>query len=383
MKVCYFGTYIKDYIRNRVIIKGLKEHKLEVSECHYPLWKGNEPRIGKIKGYRGLIFISISYIKAYLFLFLQAFDILKKPDVIIVGYTGHLDVPLAYLLSRIWRIPLVFDFHISLHNTFIKDRKVARDSTFISKFLRFIDRFSLSLSDLALLDTNAHIDHISKNLMCSRSKFKRLWVGEDPEIFHPVDVKKFEDFTVIYFGEFIPLHGMEYIIEAARILEEKKVQFLLVGKGQLFEKTKSRAIGLKNVIFKGWVEYQNLPELISKSHISLGIFGNTDKAYRVIPNKIYESIACNIPVITGDTPAINEIFEHSKNIYLCRMADGASLANAIMKLKTSKQLRDRISTNAYTLYKEKFTPYKIGKEIINELNKLELKKTLMGKGSKH
>ncbi len=367
MKILYFGTYSRDYIRNRVIIRGLKENGVDVVECHYALWRGVEPRINEFKGLKGLIRLSFNFFKAYIILTFKIFSTTSKPDFIIVGYTGHFDIPLAFIVSKILRRPLAFDFHVSLWDTFVMDRKIIKKGSLFEKILRGIDRTSLILPDIIFLDTSSHIEFVSNEFKINKGKFRRFWVGEEDDFFYPVKTEKFKEFTVIQFGGFIPLHGTEYIIEAARILKDEKIKFLLVGKGQCFKEIRELSSGLKNVEFTGWVEPEKLPELISKCHISLGIFGDTDKARRVIPNKIYESIACKIPVITGDTPAIREVFTHKKDIYLCKMMDGKSIADAIITLKNDERLREKIASNGYKLFLEKFTPFKIGKDVIEEL----------------
>jgi len=371
MKICYLGTYSKEYIRNRVIIKGLMTNGAEVIQCHYPMWTGVEPRIGQFKGIFGFLRLGTKFLVAYINLFFKALEIQNKPDVLLVGYTGHFDIPLAFLFSRLWRIPLVFDFHVSLWDTFVKDRMLVKKGSLMEKLLRFVDRTSIRLSDLLFLDTDHHIEFVANEFKVEKKKFRRFWVGEDPELFHPVNTKKFKEFTVIYFGGFIPLHGMEVIVEAARRLQKKNIKFIFAGKGQLFEKTVRMAEGLKNVEFLGWVAPEKLPELISRSHVCLGIFGKTDKARRVIPNKLYEGIACAIPVVTGDTPAIREVFKHRKNIFLCEIGSGESLADALLELKRDGKLRKEIGLNGYRLFKSEFTPDRIGAEVLKELKKLK------------
>jgi hypothetical protein len=39
MKVCYWGTFERDYPRNAVLTSGLRQNGIEVIECHFPLWK--------------------------------------------------------------------------------------------------------------------------------------------------------------------------------------------------------------------------------------------------------------------------------------------------------------------------------------------------------
>ena len=76
---------------------------------------------------------------------------------------------------------------------------------------------------------------------------------------------------------------------------------------------------------------------IVEADLCLGIFGNTDKAKRVIPNKVYECLAVGKPVITADTPAIRELFEDGELVFVS-VADHISLAKAIMALKNDESL---------------------------------------------
>ncbi len=39
MKVCYWGTYDKGYLRNKILITGLRENGVEVVECHAGIWR--------------------------------------------------------------------------------------------------------------------------------------------------------------------------------------------------------------------------------------------------------------------------------------------------------------------------------------------------------
>jgi glycosyltransferase involved in cell wall biosynthesis len=177
-------------------------------------------------------------------------------------------------------------------------------------------------------------------------------------------------FHILFWGNFIPLQGVEYIIRAAKILEnDKNIIFTLIGSGQTFNQVKKEADNLKirNVRFLCKLPVGELPPFISKADVCLGIFGDTDKAQRVIPNKVYEAIAMAKPVITGDTPAIRELFADRENILLCQTANPNDLAEKILELKDSDTLRNRIARGGYEIFQEYAIPKVIAQKFIAEL----------------
>jgi glycosyltransferase involved in cell wall biosynthesis len=67
---------------------------------------------------------------------------------------------------------------------------------------------------------------------------------------------------------------------------------------------------LQNVEFIEFLEQKELTQYIHHADICLGIFGETEKAKRVIPNKVYEAMAMKKPVITGNSPAAREFLKN-------------------------------------------------------------------------
>lgn len=185
-----------------------------------------------------------------------------------------------------------------------------------------------------------------------------------------INIKLMEKFKVYFHGKFIPLQGVQYIVEAAKILDKHEdIEFNIIGKGQTYREVTelARKININNVNFIDRVPYHDLPKMLLEADICLGVFGDTAKTKRVIPNKIYESIALAKPVITADTVAIRELFEDRENILLCRVSDAEDLANKVLELKENSDLRGKIEDNGYKLFKEKCSPQKIVKQLIINL----------------
>ena len=88
-----------------------------------------------------------------------------------------------------------------------------------------------------------------------------------------------------------------------------ELRLRLVGSGQLESQLAQRP---DNVEWVRWVEYEQLPEELHRAGCALGIFGDSDKAQRVIPNKAFQALACGTPLVTADTPAARELLVHER-----------------------------------------------------------------------
>jgi len=269
-------------------------------------------------------------------------------DYLLVGFLGQPLLPLAKLLAR---KPIIFDAFISLYDTLCFDRKTFTPYSIVGRIAYFLDKKSCEWAGKIITDTNQNINYFAKNFSIPKKKFCRVWVGSQTDLFYPREERKVKDkFIVFFYGTFIPLHGVEYIIRAAKLLEdEKDLLFKIVGRGQTYQKNYNLAqsLNLKNVIFLGRQPIKTLSDFMASADVCLGVFGDTEKAQRVIPNKVFDALASQKPVITTDTPAIRELLEDKKGCLLCQTANPRSLADAILLLKQNKVLRDKIAKNGY------------------------------------
>ncbi len=383
MKICYFGTYEKNYPLNNIIIKGLKKNGVEVKECHIALWEKHKNKHGDFLKLFSLIKLSVNLAVAYLKLGHKFLKECRNINTVIVGYIGQLDIFwLKFLiLFRKNKPKIIFIPLVSLYDTAVIDRGLSGKKNIFAKLLFYLDKYSFKVADLIILDTNEHIKYICNLFNLDKNKFKRVWVGADEDVFYskcssPDKGKNYPPpdkgglgggkFTVLFFGKYIPLHGLEYIIKAAKLLEnEKDIRFRMIGNGQLYDKiTKlSKDLDLKNIDFIEWIEYNKLVNEINKADAILGIFGGTEKSLRVIPNKVFQAIACKKAAITGDSLAIKELFTNRKNILLCENKNEESLKNAILELRDDNRLREKIAEGGYRVFGGGLSCEGIGRKI--------------------
>ena len=113
--------------------------------------------------------------------------------------------------------------------------------------------------------------------------------------------------------------------------------------------------GLTNVEWLGALSMAELRDRTLTADVCLGVFGASEKAARVVPNKVYDALACGRPVVTADTPGIREALHDGEDALLVPAADGASLAVAIERLLDQDE-RARLGTAALATYRRAFTP---------------------------
>ena len=265
MTVCFFGTYNPDYSRNRTLIRGLKENNIKVIEVNTD---------SNTKG-----------IKKYLELIKLHHKIKHDYDVLLVAFPGFQTMIIAKLICR---KKIVFDAFNSIYESTIIDRKLYSRRSLQALYYWLLNWLACVLADKIILDTNEHIKYFIKEFRIPKHKCYSIYVGTDDLIFYPQPkTTKQAKFLVHFHGSFIPLQGIEYILQAANILKSEEIQFNIIGKGQLYNKMILLAenLQLKNVKFIRFLAYEKLKDYIAEADISLGIFGNTAKAKRVIPNK--------------------------------------------------------------------------------------------------
>lgn len=277
-----------------------------------------------------------------------------KYDLIYVGFYGQIILLFICLLAR---HPILFDAFVSTYDTLTSDRRVASATSIIGRLAFILDRKSCQCASTIILDTVEHISYFTKTFNFPTEKFYSVPVGCNEEIFFPKPLStNIFPFRVLYYNSYLPLHGVETVIEAAHILRTKPITFRLIGRGQTFEKTKQLAeqYQLQNIEFFPNIPLVNLPEEIAEAAICLGgPFGQSEKAQRVIPGKIYQILAMARPLIAGSTPANADFLSDGESALLILPGDAPALAEAIMKLYHDNALREQISKTGYQLYRKK------------------------------
>ncbi len=260
-------------------------------------------------------------------------------NAVLVNFPGYYLMPLAWRLTRRPRKTLIFDAFISVSDTLVSDRKKVSWLNPLAWFYYLADVVSCHLADEVLIDTEAHKRFFVHQFFLKPERIRVVYVGTRDELFTPGPSKNLLQpgkYNVLFVGSFIPLQGVEYIVEAAKILQaDSSIHFTLIGNGQTRPNIESQIqrYQLHNITLLDFQPIEELPMFFRSCDVSLGIFGTSKKADRVIPHKVYDAVACGVPVITAKNQAIGERFQDGKEVFLCKAGNGESLATAILHTK--------------------------------------------------
>lgn len=259
-----------------------------------------------------------------------------------------------FLKKFLKRNVIINDFFISNYDTYVYDRKKISKSNPRAwwKFLQ--DWINFRCSKYLLADTYEHFKYWEKLFGKFSGELFVLPVLADNTIYYPSEGKeKSLHPKILFYGSFIPLHGIDIILRAFKILENDGFEFEaeIVGNGQTYKNMKKLydTLELQNVVMKGELLKETvLAERIRSADIILGIFGDSMKAKSVVPNKVYQALASQKAIVTMESDVLKEFFGDS-DLVTCKNTPEA-LAEALKRLILNQDEVDTIARNGYHSY---------------------------------
>jgi len=269
------------------------------------------------------------------------------------------DLPLVKVglrLSEKHNLPLVADYHenrpeiMRMYNhvlTFPGKYLIS-----IKEWLKYQQKYTPKVDRLILVTDEAK-DYYVKYYGIDAKKITVLpnyislerFGSFDPEYQPDSEIK--EQFTAVYFGDTGLRRGTLTILEAAAILRNEDISFLIIGDSreqQYLEKT-AKEQNLTNVTFTGRIPVAEAIKLMNMSNVGLCPFLRNTHHDTTYANKMFQYMALGKPVIVSDcTSQANFVTAESCGM-IFRAGDSAELSNKILQLRDQTEY-DRLSTNA-------------------------------------
>jgi len=187
------------------------------------------------------------------------------------------------------------------------------------------------------------------------------------------DLEKFYKTTennkrVIFSGAMYHHRGVDVLLDcASKVIDEiNDVEFLLLGDGPEMTKLQefvSKNNLSKNIIFKGWVQREEIPEFLAKSSIGIGPLRSTDVTKGALPIKVLEYMASSLPVLAMKGTLPEDILKDEVNGYVIQNSN--ELAQKIIHILKNNDLQNQMGKNSNEMV-QKFDWKNVAESIISE-----------------
>jgi len=294
------------------------------------------------------------------------------PDIYILGFRGHeIFWPVYRLING---APLVFDALMSPFAALREEHKGGLLGRLLAPSVYWFERRMLRRADLVLTDTRLHADFYARTFALSETRVCVLPVGaielDSSAAASPLSDKS--PFSVLFYGSFLPLHGIEVIVAAAALLTDLPIHFNFIGGSarqarQLYRECEQ--LKVTRYTHRRWVPFEQiLQEEIPSADLCLGgPFGGTPQARRVVTGKTSQCLALGKATIIG---CIDEDygFVDRVNCLLIEQRDVDALASSIRWAFEHRASLPELGARGRTLYLERLSTHVIAARLLEALH---------------
>jgi len=358
LKVLLYGKLYSEMHRSQIIIRYLLELNHTVSLI-CPVFQARE-KTNQFHEVKEKISICIHLIE----LFIKAGFV----DVIYLLPANTRFIRSALWAAKLFNKKLVVEMYISLYDTCVQDRKVTTDGSRKAKAVMAKDRLALTKADY-IVHTTAHELTYWEQLLSINIDRSKVFIAPLCHVSNLELKRSFQQDGVLricWWGTFIPLHGLDNILQAMKLLQQQQLPFTchLFGVANPFFPIYAEKIQRYNLEQQVFLRQDlrfadgSLPQyLVDNCDLALGIFGNTDKARNAVPNKLIEALSMGIPTLTMNSPALREFFNPATDLWACEPTP-ESIAASILTIaegaaypvdweRTRQKVQDTFSVARY------------------------------------
>ncbi len=161
-------------------------------------------------------------------------------------------------------------------------------------------------------------------------------------------------FNVIHFGSMGVANALDYIINAAKELNDRgvnDVNFVFMGYGATQPKLEKMVAdyGIKNVQFLGNHKMSTVIEVVNMCDASITTFKNLPILKTNSPNKLFDSLSAGKPIIVNSDGWTKDMVEQGDCGFFVDPDNPKALADKLIEIKDNKELLEKWGKNARRL----------------------------------
>lgn len=255
----------------------------------------------------------------------------QNPDVYLLTFRGYEMLPWLLLVAT--GKCVIFDEFINAFEWAAHEHKIFSPKSTLGRVFNAAYGFLLRRCDVILADTDAHAAISSRLSSVPIKRYLTVPVSSDETLFFPTR-RIFEsgDFNVFFYGNILPLHGINIILSSALQLKNiLSINFIFIGGKSEHQSAVENAIANgARIVYKRYIPFAELPDCIHGASLCLGgPFGNTFQSQYVVTGKTYQFLAAGVPTVIGASKA-SRLFKDKENSLVVPQGDPCALATAIL-----------------------------------------------------
>jgi glycosyltransferase involved in cell wall biosynthesis len=275
-----------------------------------------------------------------------------RPDAIIVSSPPPIPVLIGWLWSKLKGSKLFFEVRDIWPLSIQMLGGYGTRNPFIA-FLRFVEKFAYTKSTFVTsVLPKAFIHFESRGMKPGKFLYVPNGVIEEEKVSGESDtyskLKHLKDqgkFIVGYAGTIGIANNLDMFSEASKIINEKNVQFVIVGEGAHKKRLQESA---KNIVFLPAVAKKEIPAILALFDIGyIGLMKEELFKFGISPNKIFDYMFAKIPVVMA-VDAGNDLVKEAncgESVPSCEPEDIAKAISKIFEMNPDE--RKLLGENGY------------------------------------
>ena len=344
---------------------------VDVIRCHVSE-SYNVSFIGRLWAYFSFVFSSIY---AGLFKTKEKYDIiLVTSPPLFVGIT-------AYVLSKLKRIPFVFEIRDLWPESAI-DTGILKNKLII-KLAYYFEAFLYKKALLINVLTPAFKEKLISDKSVPEEKIVFIPNAADfslsEKIQESFDEKKFKKelgfenkFVITYVGAHGVANHLIQLIEAAEYLRETDVVFQLIGSGMEKKMLQKEVVnrGLSSLVFfRNPVPKSEVFKYILSSNMGASVLKRVNTFKTIYSNKTFDYMSCKKPVLLAIEGVSKDLIEEAKCGLCVEPEHAKDIAKKILDYKESFELHQIQGRNGYEYAKLNFDREKLAVQYLDYIKK--------------
>lgn len=312
----------------------------------------------------GFLRRTLNYV-SYMVAVILATPRLPKPDIVISTSPQFFNGLAGWFVSRLKRVPWALEIRDLWPESIVTVGAIKNPQ--IIRALERLELFAYRKAEVIVPVTDAFKRYMVGKGIDAR-KISVIKNGVSLELFQARDRTTPEAqglarklgaegrFVAAYVGTHGMAHHLETILEAAAIIGNADILFVLVGDGAERHRlaAKRAEMGVTNVVMLDQLPKASMPALWSLADVSLVLLKKSDLFKTVIPSKIFESMAMQVPIILGVEGEAKAIIEGAGAGLCIEPENAGQLADSLRRLYEDRTLTRRLGESGRRYVEQHF-----------------------------